>query len=149
MRKSAKMHPKVAFSRQSALFAPKSPLGEKVRFGPKRRFWEIRVEFQPIWSGNSYGFVYFADFEFSVTQKLNFYDRFHISREFYQKVNSMSFYNFSRRVTENTLGFCHPSNAFQPQTKLPSGSLIFYPQNAFVVISLKCHQFFKLSVEFH
>ena len=64
---------------------------------------------------------------------------FHGKSEFYV------FYNFSRRVTKNTLGFCHPSNAFQPQTKLPRGSLIFYPQNAFwgdfIDISPKWHHF--------
>ena len=37
---------------------------------------------------------------------------FAFSRDFHQKVNFMSFYNFSRRVMKSTLGFCHPSNGF-------------------------------------
>ena len=107
-RKSAKKHPKVAFSRQSALFAPKSPLGEKVRFGPKRRFWVIRVEFGPIWSGNSYGFVHFADFGFSVTQKWNFYENLHISRNFHEKVNFMSSTTFRAASRKTPSDFAIP-----------------------------------------
>ena len=70
---------------------------------------------------------------------------FAFSHDFHEKVNFMSFYNFSRRVMKNTLGFCHPSNAFQPQSKQPRGCLLFYPQNViwgdFSDISPKWHHF--------
>ena len=68
------------------------------------------------------------------------------SRDFHQNVNFMLFYNFPRRVMENTLGFCNPSSAFWPQTKQPRGCLVFYPQN---VIWGDFNENGALLVEFH
>ena len=68
-RKSAKMHPKVAFSRQSALLAPKSPFCEKVRFWGQK---SIPGDSSGISTNLRWEFIMlraFTDFVFAVTRR--------------------------------------------------------------------------------
>ena len=105
---------------QSRLFAPKHTFRAKVAFERKSAFLGPKGDFGWFgWNFNQFDLVLhkgscilrILGFPW---RKKYFMKIFTHSRKFHEKVNFISFYNFSRRGTENTLGFCHPSNAFPP-----------------------------------
>ena len=101
-------HPEVAFLRKSTFRSQKSILGDSGGISPNlsKEFLLFRV---------FPGFGRFRD------AKIIFYENASVFTWFSWKNDFSWFYNFSRRVMENTLGFCHPSNAFRG-TLIPNQS---------------------------